>query len=38
MVSISELRKKFIKRTRKRRPVGLKLKGFGEKFKVKKNK
>lgn len=35
MVKISEIRKKFVKRIMKRRPVGLKLKGFGKKFKVK---
>lgn len=37
MVKISDLRKKFIERTRKKRPVGLKLIGFGKKFKVKQN-
>lgn len=38
MVSISEIRKKFVKRIMKRRPVGLKLTRLGKKFKVKKYK
>jgi len=38
MVKVSEIRKKFIKRIMKRRPVGLKLTRFGEIFKVKKHK
>ncbi|KKN59842.1 hypothetical protein LCGC14_0538400 [marine sediment metagenome] len=37
MVKVSEIRKKFIERIMKRRPVGLKLTGFGKKFKVKKH-
>ncbi len=37
MVKVSEIRKKFVERIMKRRPVGLKLKRFGEKFKVKKH-
>ena len=38
MVSISDLRRKFIERTRKRKPVGLKLTRFGKIFKVRKHK
>jgi len=38
MVKISEMRKKFVARVMKKRPVGLKLRGFGEKFKIKKAK
>jgi len=37
MVKISEMRKKFVERIMKRRPVGLKLTRYGEKFKVKKH-
>lgn len=38
MVKISEMRKKFMERAMKKRPVGLKLTGFGKKFKVRKHK
>ena len=38
MGKISELRKKFIERVMKKRPVGLKLTRLGRKFKVKKYK
>lgn len=38
MVKFNEIRKKFVARTRKRRPVGLKLTRLGKVFKVKKHK
>ena len=38
MVKVSEIRKKFIKRVMKKRPVGLKLTRLGEKFKIRKYK
>jgi len=37
MGKISELRKKFLERAMKKRPVGLKLEKFGKIFKVKKH-
>ena len=38
MGKISEIRKKFVERTRKKRPTGLSLTTFGKVFKVKKHK
>ena len=38
MVKVSEMRKKFVERIMKKRPVGLKLMGYGKIFKVKKHK
>jgi len=38
MVKISEIRKKFVERIMKKRPVGLNLTRLGKKFKIKKYK
>ena len=38
MVKISELRRKFLEKVMKKRPIGLKLTTLGKKFKIKKYK